>query len=153
MMNVCLLAIKIERRSMAIAVFSDTHPSYTQARELSSAEERATASVVAFLHWALATFRVESAVAEQAPTASEIRRNHLSQAVLATLRDAGVPVWQTGKQTLFDSFGLPPLKSRKEVRAVVAGIWPILGEGRRSAPILDAVALGLHFQTERLFHQ
>ena len=148
-----LAAIKVERRSVAVAVFSNRHLEYTQVRQLSSVPEKADATTAGFVNWILVTFDVATTALDQARNGSELRRVQLSEVVLATLRDAGVPVWEAPKRELFEAYGAPPLKTRKELREVVKSIWPILNGRNGDGGILDAVALGLYFQTERLFHQ
>jgi len=148
-----LAAIKIERRSVAVAVFTNRHLEYTQVRQLSSAADKADASAVGFVSWILATFDVTSAALEQIQDGEEIRRAQLNEVVRTTLRNVGIPMWEAPKQELFEAYGVPPLRTRKELRAVVASIWPILNGRNGDGGILDAVALGLYVQTERLFQQ
>jgi hypothetical protein len=146
-----LAAFRIERRSIAVAVFLGEHLDYTQVRHLSSTRDKAGGSAVVFVRWILQGFRIQSTALETIPNGHEIQRAALAEAVRDVFRDAGLPVWEVAKQDLFAAFGFPPLRSRRELREVVACIWPVLDGGTGAPMILDAVALGLYVQTERLF--
>lgn len=146
-----LAAIRTGRRSLAVAVFEGTHLDYTQTRHLASDHQKAEESAVGFVRWVLEKLEVETAVLEHVPEEDDSRRAVLSGLVLQTLRSAGVSVWEVGKGELFGAYAIPPLKTRKELRAICASFWPILIERRDAALCLDAAALGLHVATERLF--
>ena len=145
------LAIKVERRTLAVALFSGRHLEYTQRREISSNGDKAEASAVGFVGWAISNFAVESAAVEGLPSDRPTRQASLTQAVIGVLRERGIPVWEVGKQQLFESFGVPPLRTRGELREVIRSIWPILPGQSTEAATLDATALGLYVQTVRLF--
>jgi hypothetical protein len=144
-------AFKCERRSVAVAVFSGDQLDYTQVRQLSSSPDRATASVAGFVNFVVANLDIESAGIESSTVGTGVRRSHLTDGVVATLRQNSVPIWQVNKRELFDSFAYPALKNRKELRAVVRSIWPALGAGNGKNQILDAAAVGMFVQIERRF--
>ena len=52
-------------------------------------------------------------------------------------------------KTLLETYSFPPLSSRSQIRKIAAQIWPGLALMNK-AEILDAAALALHIQTERL---
>jgi len=79
------------------------------------------------------------------------KRRIISTAVIESLRDRLMPIWEIAKSDLFQAFGYPHLKSRKELRAVVGDIVLSLENVKTKILIKDAVALGLHVQTERSF--
>jgi hypothetical protein len=149
--TVKLLAIKVERRSVAAVIFAGQHLDYTQVRNLSSAASQAVGSTFGFLSWLLTNFDIESAAIEKLSGDIEIRRSELSRSIVAILRGNGVPIWEVDKTQLFEAYGYPKLKSRVELRHVVRSIWPILSTGKGQNQILDAAALGLWVQSERLF--
>lgn len=146
-----VLALKIERRSIAAAVLAGRTLEHAQVRQLSSVAEKAEATTVGFVHWLLHTFDVGSAALEVVPTGQEIRRELLSRAAVAVLRQAGVPLWEASRSELPSAFGAPALKSRSELRQAIVSIWPTLLDQDRHEEALDAAALGLYVQTERLF--
>jgi hypothetical protein len=145
-----LVALKVERRSLAMAIFIDQRLDYTDVRQLSSSEEKADESAVGFLNWALSIFPIGSAALEVVAGA-EIRRARLNRAILDAFRGRGIPVWEITPEELLGAFGEPPLRARREVREVVLSIWPILDDRKEEPSILDAAALGLLVQTKRLF--
>ncbi len=145
-----LAAFKVERRAVATAVFVGSRLDYTQVRQLSSLAGKAEPSAVAFVNWLIACFHFNAAALEQNPQNSELRRAQLGRAVEQVLRAQGIPFWAVDKQVLFGAFGIPPVRSRKELREVVSTIWPILAS-RGNHWVQDAVALGLYEVIERLF--
>lgn len=146
-----LLAIRIERRAVAAALFNGTHLEYADSRQLASARDRALASSVGFINWMLDRFAVESAALEAIPSGQEIQRKALHDAICSELRAQALPLWEISRTDLLESCAHPPLKSRAELRAIAASIWPIIGGKRAKVFIQDAAMLGLHVQIERLF--
>lgn len=143
-----LLAIKIERRTVSVALFAGTHVEYTQTHHLSSAREKAEASAASFVNSMLHHFDIDAATLEQISTGEEIQRLILRRAISSALRNRSVSVWEIEKRTLLAGFGHPTPRSRREMRESVSTIWPVLSS---DGGILDATALGLYIQTERLF--
>jgi hypothetical protein len=151
MNGIKLAAIKVERRSVSVAVFIGQRLDYTQQHQLASLFEKAQGSAVGFINWVITTLDIQSAAIEKVPPGKAIRRSLLTDAVIATLRGNGIPIWETGKLELLEAFGVPPLASRREMREVIFSIWPVLPSKDGKALVLDAVALGLYVQTERKF--
>ena len=143
-----LLAIKVERRSVAVAFLIGTQLDYTQIHHLPSARDKAGQSAFGFANSMISHLKVESAAFERLEPKHEIRRLFVGETVETALTSLGLPVWTADKKAVLSSFGHPAPHSRNEVRKAVSAIWPVLGS---SVGILDAVALGLHVQTERLF--
>ena len=146
-----LAAIKVERRSIAAAVFIGRGLDYTQTRELASDFNKAQSSAIGFITWVIDTFGIQSAAIEITPPGTAIRRSMLTDAIIGVCRDGGISLWDVRKEDLFQAFGVPALESRREIREVITSIWPILPARNGKVSALDAVALGLYVQTERLF--
>lgn len=146
-----LVAIRVERRAVAVAVFAGDHLEYTQVRQLSSAKDKALASAVGFVNWIAEQFHLDSAAMESVPAVDEIQRLVLYQAVTTALREHMLPIWEVTKQDLFQAFGHPPVRTRKELRQIVAHLWPVLAGSNGKSFTQDAAGLGLYVQTERLF--
>jgi hypothetical protein len=144
-------AFKCERRSIAVAVYVGDRLDYTQVRQLSSMEDRASASVVGFVNFLVTNLEIESVAVELSTARAEVRRSLLTDTILETVRDNSLPIWNVSKRELLEAFGHPALKSRKELRAVVRSIWPALGAGNGKNQILDAAAVGMFVQIERRF--
>lgn len=146
-----LLALRIERRCVAAAIFLGDHLDYTDIRHLSSAKDKALGSAVRFVNWLFDNFKIDSAAVETIPSAKEIQRRTLSDLIETTLQDRLLSIYRIPKSAIFEAFGQPRLRSRRELREVTTGIWPILEGTGGKLFIRDAAALGLHIQTERLF--
>jgi len=143
-----LLAIKVQRRSVAVAFFIGTQLDYTQIHHLPSAHDKAESSAFGFVNSMISHLKAESAALERLAPNHEVLRHVLSHIVEGVLVSHGLPVWTADKGTLLPCFGHPAPRSRAEVRKAICAIWPVLGP---EAGILDAVALGLYIQTEGLF--
>jgi len=143
-----LLALKIERRTVSAAGFCGTRLEFTDSRELSSVASKAIASSSGFLDWVCQVFDSDSVALEPEIT-GEIRRAALHKAIVAIIRERGFSIRETPKAELIASFAVPAPRTRRELREIVCSIWPILDPDRFG--ILDAAALGLYVQTERLF--
>jgi hypothetical protein len=146
--QVRLLAINVERRTVSASVFMGRHLEYTDKRHLSSVRAKAEGSTVSFIRWLTGNLEIESATMECLPLDDEARRSALHRLTVAVLSDQLLPLSQVPKSDLIPAFGYPEPRSRREVREVIQGIWPILGN---DPGVLDAIALGLYVQTERLF--
>jgi len=147
-----LIAIRIERRAVAVAVSYGTMLEHAQVRQLSSSSDKAIASAAIFIERILERFPAESVVVEVIPDSQEYQRLQIFRAVTEILTSQGATISHVTKHEVFEAFGHPRLKSRKELRAVIGAIWPILGDYGGSLYIQDAVALGLYVQTECLFN-
>jgi hypothetical protein len=147
-----LLAIKVERRSVAVAVFVDSTLDFHDVRQLSSQADKAETTAIGFLNWVIGSFDIQSVALERMTNSSQIRRALLNEAILGILRNAAIPVWEVDKRNLLEAYGHPPLRSRVELRqAVKAILWSMFNSDKPNNQEIDAAALGLHVQTERLF--
>jgi hypothetical protein len=151
--SVRLASFRVERRSVAVAIFQGGQLDYTQTRQLPSDGARVNSSLVGFVNWVLDSFRIDSAALERIDLAADTQRAELTQLTIALLREAAIPITEVTKAELFEACGAPPLVSRRELRACATAIWPILNDSRSSAGVLDAAALGIYIETERLFYQ
>ena len=147
-----LLAIKVERRSVAAAVFMGRHLEDLHVRHLSSVAARAQSSAVGFINWIMSNFPIESAALECTVNVKDIRRVLLTNTIHeACISPLPLSLWQFPKHKLLEAFGSPALRSRKELRQAVLSMWPVLADRRAVDQALDATALGALVQTERLF--
>ncbi len=145
-----LLCLRVERRSVTAVIMDGDRIHYVQTRQLASDRERAVASAIGFMNRLLSEFEPESAAIEPSPN-GDIQRAALTEAIITVLRQLGVPVWEISKNQLFEAFGYPPLRSRKELRQTICSIWPALAGTNGKHFVQDSAALGLYVQTERLF--
>src|SRR5262249_41638042 len=98
-----LVAIKVERRSIAVAVFIGMRLDYHDVRHLRAEPEKADASAISFLNWVLGEFEIGSATMEDL-NGSEIRRAGLNRTSPPALRDLTIPVWQVSKANLLAGY-------------------------------------------------
>jgi hypothetical protein len=92
-------------------------------------------------------FNVTAAVLP-AKCAEETRPTH--EALCSVLRKRGIPIFEISDKDLRESFGLPALKDRQELLRVSAAMFPQVPFGRFTHACLEAAALGLFFETNRL---
>jgi|SRR5579863_7672569 len=144
-----LLSVRIERRTVAVAVFCGLHLEGRRVLQLSSDPVRAEASTAAFIREALSENDCPSAAVES--VSGDVRRAILYATVVEQCRATGVSVWEISGRTVVETLAYPPLKSRAELREVMLQMWPVPGLKQSQMCALDAFALGLYVQTERLF--
>jgi len=147
-----LLAVRIERRAVAIAVFSGDHLKHADARQLSSIPDKALDTAASFVTRFIEKFQFESAAFEIIPNDREMQRTLLHRAVLDVLSHQAIGIQDVRKEELLGAFGHPGLRSRKELRTTISNIYPVLDESFGGPWTHDAAALGLYVQTERLFN-
>jgi hypothetical protein len=147
--NLTLLAIRIERRCVALVCFNGLRLEYARTRNIPLA--RAEATVTGVLQWALAQFPGASVVLEQ-DGAGESQRGKLLQTAVEVVRAAGVPLWEISDTELFQAFGQPGCKTRGQFRAAANHIFPTLRTRFCGRAGLDAAGLALLVQSKRLLH-
>jgi hypothetical protein len=145
-----LAAIHNSRRSFAVAIFVGTHLDYVQVHHLSSSHKKAEDSTVGFVRWIVAKFEVSLAALEQFSEDNGSRSAVLNRVILKTFREAGVSIWLVSKPQLFQAYAIPPIRSRKELRAIASSFWPVLTSKGGDGQCLHAAMLGLYVETERL---
>ena len=147
-----VVAVRVERRSVAIAILRGDHLLYADARQLSSIQDKALDSAVRFVTRMLERFRCDYAALEIIPKGDEVQRTLLHQAVLDVLSAKAIGIVEVSKFDLLASFGSPPPRFRNTVRRIISNIYPVLNEALGGPWIYDAAALGLYVQTDRLFN-
>ncbi len=143
-----IVAIKIDRRAIAVAVFFGTHLEGRRVLQLSSEANRAEISTITFLREFISEHKCPAAVVEVVD--GDVQRSIFYSATLQQLRTHGISVWGVSKQVLLESLSQPPLKTRNEMRSLMLRIWPMPSLKKSQLCALDAFALGLYIQTERL---
>jgi len=149
-MSTRLAAIKVSRRTVAIAIFKGHSLHYAEIRHLSSRPDMALASAVSYLNWTLSQFHVQFAALEEAVTSEEARSAEILDALVTELGRQTLRFRLVSKQNVFESFAVEPLRTRKELREVISMFWPQLGTRDFDPSILDAAAVGLYAQVECL---
>jgi len=145
-----LAAFCVQRRSVAAAIFIGTHLGFSDVRQLASDRQKARTAAVGFVNWILETFDIDTVALESFEGSRDLMRAGTYQEVEWTLRSRGVSVHTVPTPEFLKAFAHPTEVSRKDAREIVTGIWPILDPKRTHPATLDAVALGLYCQTDRL---
>lgn len=148
--NLPLLAIRIERRCVALVCFNGIRLEYARSRNIPIT--RGEATVAGFIQWALAQFAGVSVVLE-AEGAEGSTRRELLQTAVAVVRAAAVPLWEIPETELFEAFGQPGYKTRGQFRAAANHIFPTLRTRFCGRAGLDAAGLALLVQSKRLLDQ
>jgi hypothetical protein len=148
-----LAAIRIERRTIAVAIFDGNRLIYPPiARQLSSDPEKALGSAAAFISHIRDRCSFDTAALEALPEGGGAQRSHLAKIISDVLAERAVVIWQIAKPEIIRAFGQPPLRFRKQVREVISAMWPEVNGGFGSPMIKDALALGLYCQVEQLLN-
>jgi hypothetical protein len=150
-MNSNLAAFKIERRRVSAAVFLEERLDFTDSRQLPSVYDKASESAARYVDWIIRTFQIDSAAVESLRSDPATWKSKLTVEVISQLRALGIPVFEVDKAALLGSFAHPPLRYRTELRTIVELIWPILSTKDKTVGCIDAAALGLHVQVEKMF--
>ena len=145
-----LAAFKIERRTLAAAVFVGERLEYADLRQLASDPQRSESSAIGFVQWIIEAFHVESVAMERTDSGGPSRRGFLTQMIGGSLHADGIAVWQVQKKDLLSAYGIPPLRTRRELRTIVHNFWPVMPAANIHGSTLDAAALGLYVQIRRL---
>lgn len=143
-----LLAIRIRRRSVAIAVFTGQHLEHIEMLHLCNESEIVTDTVARFLARILENFKPEDAVLGISRVPQGQRVQTLIQLTENMLTVEGIPIWRVEDRELLESYALPKLKNKDQLRSIILSFWPHLGN--RQAAAFEAAALGLHAQVDRL---
>jgi len=142
-----LLAIRIRRRSVAAAVFSGRHPEYMEMLHLCNEPEIVTDAVARFLARILENFKPGNVVLGTSRAVQGERVKSLTQLTEKMLTVEGIPIWRVDDKALLESYAVPKLKNKDQLRPIVQSFWPHLGNRQISA--FEAAALGFHVQVDR----
>lgn len=148
-----LAAIRLERRGIAVAIFSGFHLEYPPlVRQLPSDINKAQNSAAGFISSVIQRCPFATAALETLPGGAEVQRQALLKIVQDVLSEQAVGIWQIEKRDILAAYEYPPPTSRGHVQKTIEGIWPDMN-GSFGAPLIrDALALGLYCQTEYLFN-
>lgn len=144
-----LMAVRIERRCIAVGMFAGTHLVGFRTRVLAADHGVAGTTAVSFLRSSLYENECRAIAIET--VVGDIRRSNLHEAVLEACRADGVSVWEISIKNVMDALSHPAPKTREAMRAQALRMWPLLELKRSEQCALDAFGLGLYVQTERLF--
>lgn len=139
------VSISLQRRRIALAIFSDLQLMRMEVRHLSSDAAQASTTVHRLIDDVLEVTTVQRAALEVLPEAST-RRGDLARLVQSIFGDRGIPVIIFNSADVRRAFNIPPGRTRKTLQRLVANWWPALLPRFRTPTVLDAAALGLYSQ-------
>jgi hypothetical protein len=145
-----LAAVRIGRRTVAIAVFIGTHLEHSEVVRLSSDLNAALRRVPAIVQRVLDQFGITTVALESLTGQSERRTHKLQDALVQQLRNLALAVWPVSFTDLCKHSSLPPVRTRHALRQIALNLFPVLGGNSRGKLDCDAALLGLYVQTERL---
>jgi hypothetical protein len=151
MIDTSLAALSIERRTAALALFTNCRIDEINIRHLPAELSKASHSLVGFLNSAMDLRHIQFIAIAQPLPASSLRTQMLHRTAIDAIRAAGIPLLEVPDEQLFASYAHPPLQRREQLRRIARSIWPSLNNARATHSAQDAALLGLHTQVERLF--
>jgi hypothetical protein len=149
-MSQSLAAVRLTRKAVSIAIFNQTRLEYARLRHLPTATAKACETLQAFLTWIISQFAIGMIAVEQAERFDQKRIRDLLLVLEQHASDTAIPVWHASKQQVIGSYAEPAPRTRIELREIAGRIWPMLSIKGNHPLDLEAAALGLYVQVERL---
>ena len=146
-----LLAIKITGRTAAAAVYFGRELQYTELKQLAPDITHARDSLLSFLSSLIDHFHIDSAAWEE--NLPDTRAQMLSASIIDLLCERSILHWMIEKSEVMAAFGEVPFRRLHDLREAVSGFWPNIIPEWGDDTWLDAAALGLYLQTERLLSE
>lgn len=148
-MRSTLFAIKVRRRILSVAIFSARSLEHVDSLQMCNEPEAVTDAAARFLASTVGKFRPDSAaIGTGAATNQGERVSTLLDLAETMLRAESIPFWQIKDQTVLESFAIPKLKNKGQLKGIVQSFWPYLNAKQLLA--FEAIALGFYVQTDRL---
>ena len=138
-----ILGLKLSRRLIAAVGLDEEAFTFSDSRFVPSRSAE-LAAIGRYFHTLLTQTHPASVYVyspEGAGRTTDILRDALEQAAGAL----GIPVKPLGRLAIFGSFGIAPVRTRRELREVLLPLWPALTEGKtqRQTALAEAAAAAL----------
>lgn len=139
-------ALRITRTRVGIAVFTNTRLEFARSLNLPCLTvKHAANSLRGLVNWTMEHFKNPTIAVEETrgpgkPLVAELHNLASERGLLAIA---------VATDALLRAYSFPPLTSRTQLRKIASTIWPGLALMNKGE-VLDAAALALHVQTERL---
>jgi hypothetical protein len=143
-----LIAITVQRRTIAVAVFDGLRLERALPHTLPSSELQAKNSAMLFLRRMLQTFPTNLVAVEVAPSNGTVRIK-IQKHILTQLRSLSLPIQEVTEAEILSAYRVPALTSRMEMRCIASRILPVNSEGHLAQEALDAAIIGLCVQVDR----
>ena len=140
-----ILSLRVSRRAIGAAILRSEGLTLSDGRHLPSTPTRALSAVTRYLE-RLASPSITAVVVDSPARGVSATTDRLLDNISAVLSSKRLPSLVIGKNDVLTAYALPALRTRGEVRSVVAGYWPELGRiASRAKPyIVDAAAAALY---------
>ena len=144
-----LLSLRLSRRAVGAAILDAGGLKTADTRHLRSNSQEAVAAAIAFIDRLLEDSSI-TAVAIDRPLPGSSTVGDAVSAYLATSAAArGMQVLLVAKLDILTAYGVATVRTRGDVRSLVAAYWPLLSEMRRPHPhTLDAAAAALYAECQ-----
>lgn len=137
-----IVALKIERKATAVAVFLGTRLVRAEMRNLAYANDLAARAIAGLIR-RLSEDHPEASFAIDMTADVDTRRGLMVRTALDAMREHGLPLWRLSAADLLSAYGNPACKTREEMRSVVRDLFSYEPELVREAIQVDALAVGL----------
>jgi hypothetical protein len=142
------ISLKLTARSLTAAVLSERELIYVEIRKLAPNLTQAQDSITSFIGLLAAHFSFDSASLMECK--GDTRAKSLCVNLVEAFRTLQLPHWEVSEAKVFSAYAEKPLARTSELRKVVSNYWPHVIDDKSDKTCLDAAALGLYIQTERL---
>lgn len=148
-MNVrTVIAVRLTRSRIGMAVFLNERVEFARCLNLPYSNfESAAKSLRGMINRAIEQFKDSTIAVEDSGFRPE--SSSLESELHRLVKEQDLVLIAVPTKTLFAAYCFPSLSSRSQMRKIAAQIWPGIALLEKSE-ILDAAALALHVQTERL---
>jgi hypothetical protein len=139
-----ILGLKLGRRLLAAVAFNDEETILCDSRFVPSRKEDLDRVFAKYFDQLIAQVKPVE-VFYYAPTGPQTLTERLVHVLSAAVNRVGLPASRVTKQDLMFSFGLPPLRMRRELRECVSPFVPQVSENKtaRQVVIAEAAATAL----------
>ena len=143
-----ILSVRLNRRAIGAVVLTDEALTMTDGRHLSSERERAVPAAVRYIDRLLEQSGAAAVVFDAPAPVEGSTTKQLLDGILGLLSSRGRIPLMTTKADILAAYGLSPVRTRGQVREIVSGFWPELGQiaGRVKPYAADAAAAALYAQ-------
>ena len=140
-----ILSLRVSRRAIGVAILRSEGLALSDGRHLPSGATRALSALTRYLE-RLVHASITAVVVDSPARGVSATTDRLLDSIHEVLSSKKLPSLVIGKSDVLTAYALPALRTRGDVRAVVAGYWPELGSiASRAKPyIVDAAAAALY---------
>jgi hypothetical protein len=136
-----VVALKVDRLAIGAGVLFGTRLSHTELLTLRYSDDDAARSGAGLVR-RLAVDHPNASFALETYSETATRRAKVIAGMLQAAQEVGVPVWTFAPDVLYAAYCVPTCKTREEVRAIVASLFPqrdLIGRDTET----DALAVGI----------